>query len=349
MVRSYAVPIVESSQVAAARRAALGLASQIGLSDRAIANLGLAVSEAATNLVKHATGGVCVFRPLSGAPATAGQAERRGVEVLCLDRGPGIANVTASMRDGFSTTGTLGGGLGAMKRLSQVFDLHSRPGSGTAIVFEIWDAEDAPTERARARLVLGAISIPKRGEEVCGDSWALRASESGCDFLVVDGIGHGLAAATAANAAVDSFDLEVGASADRSISRLDRALRGTRGAAAAVTSVDYTRRSLAYCGVGNTAAALLRPREGDEESRVEHLVSQPGTLGHSPRHIRAFEYGWDETATLVLHTDGISTRWDLDGYPGLLARHPTLIAGVLWRDWSRGEDDATVVVARWRR
>ena len=75
------------------------------------------------------------------------------------------------------------------------------------------------------------------------------------------------------------------------------------------------------------------------------MVSYNGTVGHEVRKIREFTYLWPKGGLLVMHSDGLGTQWRLDRYPGLIARHPSLIAGVLYRDFNRGRDDVTVLVA----
>ena len=324
--------VEESSQVGAARRAALELAVAAGLDEAARSNLAVVVTEAAGNLVKHARGGCVLLRALEPQHDA-----RRGVEMLCFDRGPGIANVAASLRDGYSTAGTMGGGLGAIQRMADEFDLHSAPGHGTALMARFLAPRSG--QNGADALEVGAVSVPRRGEEVCGDGWAVDLAVERTTLLVVDGLGHGIGAAEASRAAVRSFRAVSGRDVERQIGELDLALRHTRGAAAAVARVE-PGGAVRYCGAGNTSGSVYGP-----DSHV-HMVSQPGTLGHVAPRPRAFDYRVGRGALIVMHTDGISARWSLDAYPGLAQRHPSLIAAVLYRDFARESDDATVLVAR---
>ncbi|MGH7263328.1 MAG: hypothetical protein ACREMB_00540 [Candidatus Rokuibacteriota bacterium] len=77
-----------------------------------------------------------------------------------------------------------------------------------------------------------------------------------------------------------------------------------------------------------------------------HLVSYAGIAGHELRRVKELAYPWPEEALLVLHSDGLGTQWSLSAYPALARRHPTLIAGVLYRDHSRRRDDVSVLVAK---
>jgi hypothetical protein len=124
------------------------------------------------------------------------------------------------------------------------------------------------------------------------------------------------------------------------LERVHGGLRSTRGAAAAVAVVDRAARSVRFAGLGNIAASVL----AGGESRS--MVSLGGIVGHEARRIQPFEYPFPAGALLVLHSDGLGSRWTLDRYPGLTTRDPLVVAGVLFRDFVRGTDDATVVAVR---
>jgi hypothetical protein len=73
-----------------------------------------------------------------------------------------------------------------------------------------------------------------------------------------------------------------------------------------------------------------------------------GTVGQGTLRVREFDYAWSPGSVLVMASDGLGTRWSLDDYPGLAARHPALVAAVLYRDHARGRDDVTVLAVRAR-
>jgi len=325
----HVLAISETSQAGEARRLAQAIAERVGLDATEAGRVALVVTEAATNLVKHARGGELLIAALADDGS-------RGVGVLALDRGPGIPNVTQSLGDGFSTAGSAGTGLGAIRRCSTVFDIYSSP-AGTAILARIWSAPR--TRPATPRLDVGAISVPIAGETVCGDDWAVVERPS-WTALVVDGLGHGAGAAAAADAAVATFRRYGSGTPTEILERIHTSLRGTRGAAAAVAELDRERRLVRFAGIGNIAGTILV--DGTSRSMVSHH----GVLGHEVRKIHEFTYPWPEGALVVLNSDGLTSRWDVCRYPGLARRHPTLTAGVLYRDFRRGRDDATVVVVR---
>jgi anti-sigma regulatory factor (Ser/Thr protein kinase) len=311
------------------RRRALALAAAAGLGEERQGRVALVATEVATNLVKHARDGQIVLRSL--VPA-----EGSGIEVLALDRGPGITDLARSLRDGFSTTGTAGAGLGAIRRLSDLFDISSVAGAGTLLVARV-RCEGAAAVPA---VEVGVVSAPVPGEEVCGDGWAVEAGPERTAVLVVDGLGHGLLAATAANEAVRAFKEAGGREPDAIIEAVHSALRPTRGGAAAVAVIDRAGGTLRYAGIGNVAGTVLAL------GRRQGLVSLAGTLGHVMRKVQAYEYTFPPGAVLIMHSDGLGSQWDLARYPGLSARHPALAAGTLYRDFRRDRDDVTVLAVR---
>ncbi len=240
------------------------------------------------------------------------------------------------MRDGFSTGGTPGTGLGAVRRLSSVFGVYSQIEPGTVVLSRV-SGSDAATGHPFA-VQFGAICVPVQGEVECGDTWCIAADEQRMATLVVDGLGHGPLAAVAAQAAAGGFrENPLTAPAD-TMRHLHRRLSGTRGAAAACAVLDAQTSRLAYAGVGNIKGVLVH-----DQSRTG-LTSHNGTLGVSLLRSQQFDYAWPASSLLIMHSDGVSARWNLSDYPGLSPLHPALIAGVLYRDLARQRDDATIVV-----
>jgi hypothetical protein len=161
-----------------------------------------------------------------------------------------------------------------------------------------------------------------------------------CLVMVADGLGHGPAAAAAAQAAVDALAVKSSLAPLAIIEAAHAALYHTRGAAVTVVELDLARLVVKAAGVGNIAGAIL------STGAPRHLTSYNGIVGHQVQKIQEFSYPWPAGALLVLHSDGLTSHWNLDAYPGLLARHPSLIAGVLYRDFSRGSDDVSVLVIK---
>ena len=323
----FSVTVADLSQVAEARRRASGAAAEAGFEEERRGQVALAATELATNLLKHAKGGQVLVN-----------AEDRRLELFALDHGPGIADVGASMADGYSTAGTPGNGLGAVRRLANRFEIASWPGRGTAVYADIEKGKAAPDSDARP----AAVAIAKPGEVASGDAWSWYADDAGMTIFVVDGLGHGTEAAVAANAAIAQFENDRRDAPTAIIAAVHRAMRHTRGGAVAVARIDWSGATVTYAGLGNIAGVVVGTAGAERR-----MVSLNGTAGHNARKIQSFEYPCPE-GVLVMHSDGVSTSWNLGTYPGLVNADPMLIAGVLYRDYARGRDDATVVVARTR-
>jgi anti-sigma regulatory factor (Ser/Thr protein kinase) len=330
-VTDLRLEVGDASGVGEARRATGHLARAVGLDDAGAGRMALIVTEAATNMVKHGGGGEFVLRSVC---------EERvgGIDMLALDRGPGIADLAAALRDGFSSSGTPGTGLGAMFRAASLFDIYSRSGVGTAVFARVW-AEAQPATNKKG-ISFGAVNVPYPGESISGDAWAISNGGNRVMVMVADGLGHGPLANTAASAATATFRAHCSESVVPLLERIHLALRPTRGAAMALAEIDRGRQVLRFAGLGNIAATLFLG------GTTRSLVSHHGTAGHDVRRIQEFTYPWAHGAGLVLHSDGLTSRWTLDAYPGLFERHPMLTAALLYRDFRRGRDDATVVVLR---
>jgi anti-sigma regulatory factor (Ser/Thr protein kinase) len=321
--QSRHVRVADESGVGEARRIARRVARDLALDEVATEQAAIVAAEASRNVALHGAGGHVLITP---APS------RDAVDVLALDRGPGIADLARALADGYSTSGTAGQGLGAIARISSRFDVYSAPRKGTALFARV----GAPGPRAAQ---VAGVCLAVESESESGDAWAVAGAPDAPVVLVTDGIGHGGRAAEAAAVAVDAFRRHAALPVGRCVEAIHAALRPTRGAAIAVARA-AAGGGVDYAGIGNISGAIVG------SLKVRKMVSLPGTAGHEARTIRPFSYDWPDDALLVMHSDGISSRWDLAAYPGLAVRHPMLIAGVLHRDFARARDDATVVVAR---
>jgi anti-sigma regulatory factor (Ser/Thr protein kinase) len=324
--------IGESSEIAAARRAGNELARKLGFDEVRTGQVALVITEAGTNIVKHAGEGEILLR----ARHTDGC---DGIEIVALDRGPGIANIAMRMVDGNSSTGTYGVGLGAIGRLSSEFDMYSAEGQGTVLVMTVWSSAAGP---APLDWEVGAVCIALAGEDICGDAFEVRCDARGASIAMADGLGHGPDAARASEPAVELVLSRPGRTAGELMQLAHEALRGTRGAAMAIAVIDAERGSLTFAGIGNIAGSVFNtgPRR--------HLMSHNGIVGSNLRKVQEFVHPWQPGALMIMHSDGIGTRWDLSAYPGLESRNPTLIAAVLYRDFARARDDASILVVRHR-
>jgi anti-sigma regulatory factor (Ser/Thr protein kinase) len=307
----------------------VAMAADAGADEAAASNAAIVASELTTNIVRHAGRGEIVLRP-------AGDDAEAALEILALDRGPGMRDIHKCMVDGYSTAGTAGNGLGAVKRLAQAFDLYSDDGQGTVAFASMACRKPAPR---RQHFISSVVSLPVRGEQLCGDGWRIAAVDGRFAAIVVDGLGHGPLAAEAARAALSAFDDSPLAEPSEIVACAHRRSTATRGAALSTARLSVSGGDLDYAGVGNISGTLI----ADGASRG--LFSQNGIVGARLPSLKQTGYPVAERALLILHSDGLKSRWKLSDYPGLSGCHPGVIAGVLYRDFNRGNDDVTVLVA----
>jgi anti-sigma regulatory factor (Ser/Thr protein kinase) len=329
MMQSFS--IAEPSAIAHARRAVAALAGTIGFSAEDSGRASLVTTEICTNIVKHAGGGELLAHAIEENGSQA-------IELLGLDKGPGMTDVEKCLRDGFSTGGSPGTGLGAIGRLSQVFDLYSQPARGTVVLSRLWPQASPPP---RAKLELGSIVVAKPGESECGDAWCYAERSGGALVLAVDGLGHGLGAAQVATAACDVFQTADKDHSPRALlQQIHTALRPTRGAAVALLDIDWSRKELLAAAIGNLIVAIAT------EAGTKRVPSYNGIVGHATPTLRELSYPIETSSVVITHSDGLSASWQLERYPGLLRHHAAVIAGALYRDCRRGRDDSMVVVVK---
>jgi len=320
--------VEDASAVVACRNAGLAMASRLHFPAARADSLALAVTEAASNLYKHARQGALLLSVNRDADAP-------GIDLVTIDSGPGLRDVSAAMQDGHSTAGTLGIGLGAIRRLADFCDLYSVPGHGTALVARFWPVSREPVSREPSIRSAGLIR-PIAGEVECGDAFGVLRTDAAVTAVFCDGLGQGPRAAAAAAAALAAV---LGEPAGEPVTLLERAHRrmsGTRGGAVAVVQV--SRERARFAGLGNVAAFILSA--GSRKS----MLSVPGIAGYQARAFRQFEYEVPPGAAVILHSDGISSRWEAAAVPGVETKDPLLIAAVLLAEAGIHRDDAGVVV-----
>ena len=321
---------VDPSHAAAARHGVQRLARALAFDDTRAGRAAIVATEAVSNMLKHAGGGTFLARPMEHGAAT-------GIEMLAIDAGPGMRDLAHSSRDGVSSAGTAGTGLGAMGRQADHCDVFTLPDEGTIVRMLVWDREPP---RDAVHYDVGVVCVPKVGEAVCGDGWAVEPHDAGMTILVADGLGHGPDASRAAASAVTVLEEHPEYPAARLIELAHSRLKPTRGAAVAVMRHIRDAGEIVFAGVGNISATVL----AGQARRA--MVSHNGIVGHNVARSQEFRYPWGPGELLVAHSDGLESQWSLAGLPGIGARHPSLIAAALFRRHWRKRDDVTVVVAR---
>jgi anti-sigma regulatory factor (Ser/Thr protein kinase) len=317
--------VEDASAVAACRQAVQNMAERLRFPAARIGQLALAVTEAASNLHKHAEQGsllLCVNR----------DGPQPGIDLVTIDAGPGVRDVSAALRDGHSTAGTLGIGLGAIQRLADFADLYSRPGHGTSLVARF--CASPPVSQPR----WAGLIRPITGETECGDAYGVVPADGAVTAVLCDGLGHGPLAAAAAAAGVAAVLDDPAGEPAALLGRVHRRMSGTRGGAVGVVQVGG--QLARFAGLGNVAASIVS--DGQRKS----MISIPGIAGVQARTIRQFEYDVPPGSAVIVHSDGVSSRWEAAALPALEARDPLLIAAVLLAEAGVHRDDAGVLVLK---
>ncbi|GGX06357.1 SpoIIE family protein phosphatase [Streptomyces lomondensis] len=342
MSRVWDTPVHDSTRVRDVRVAVEAAGARARLDPHRIAIAALVATEPATNLLKHAGGGRVVINLLDRPPTDAGSGSS-AVQLLSIDQGPGIPDVAAALRDGHTTAASsLGAGLGTCVRTSSAFDLYSVRGRGTVVMACI-DQEPTAQAGTGRHCRLGGVDVPLAQAEHSGDAWSWARSGPCLTLMLADGLGHGPKAATASAAAVDELHRAAHLPALEILRRQDTALRTTRGAAVAVAQLNADTGKLSFAGVGNAGARV----------RTAHawqpLVSHPGIVGaHFPATVPVQRLPWRPDSFLVLHSDGLPSRWTPPDDTELLGHDPAVVAATILRDAGSAarplRDDTSVAI-----
>ncbi|WP_085683971.1 MULTISPECIES: ATP-binding protein [unclassified Pseudomonas] len=314
----------DSSQIGHARRTAQQLAERHGFDERDAGRVALVATELASNVLKHAGRGEIHLRLI---PRLSGF----GIEMLAVDRAQGFV-LDDCLADGYSTGGTQGIGLGAISRQAEVFDVFA-DSRGAVLLARLYRSDDRQPD-----LRYGVSQHSLHNDPACGDVWHLTYDRSHISALLIDGLGHGEEAERAARAGEQAFARAPFTDPVELMEDLHRDMIGTRGGAVAFAQFNGERDQLTFAGVGNIGASLIAA----DKSRG--MASHPGIVGAQYRKARPFDYAHVNGHLLIMYSDGLQSRWNLQDYPGLVHRHPAVIATLLHRDFCRGRDDVTVLV-----
>ncbi len=328
------LPINEISQVGEARRLIQTLAQEIGFDVNGQGRAALLMSEIAHNTLLHGGGGEILLHVLE-------QGARRGLEILSIDQGPGMFDIEACLRDGFSTKGTQGTGLGTIARQADKFELNSDTKKGVVLSARLWSR---PAEESSNLCEdFTAIQLAYPGESVSGDAWGAFHQSERSIYVIADGLGHGPAAAEASLEAINVVHENQYLKPKPLLGMVHLALRRTRGAAVAIAEIDHVRNTLTFGGIGNIAGKVFT------HESVKGCISHDGTAGYLSPKTYEYEYPWSSQNILVMHSDGLSSRSFMTMDKAIHSCSSSLIAAWLLRDCKRVRDDQTLLVVKGRR
>ena len=307
-------------------------ASDAGFADKKLAELDIVVAEITSNLFKYAVRGEILM-------CIGGGKDKEYIELLSIDSGPGMADTSRMISDGVSSSGTLGQGLGSIKRLTDVFELYSIKGWGTILLCRIYKNSD--DLRSRDKVIVRSLTVPKPGEVVSGDGSAYKITADYFKLLVADGLGHGTEANKAVLEANAAFRLCPYHDPAEIVRFIHDCLRKTRGAVGTVVVFDLKKRMWSIAGVGNISSRMMNYLDG------RNFMSYNGIIGHNiPNTMKSQEVSAIDFQQIVLCSDGLKTRWDSSKYPNINKFDLSVLAAALYKDYGRRTDDMSVIVSK---
>jgi anti-sigma regulatory factor (Ser/Thr protein kinase) len=309
------------------------LAFSAGFSERKVGEIDIIVAEMVSNLVKHAGGGTVLVKLIE-------EKGLQGIELISVDNGPGMTDITRMVSDGVSTKNTLGHGLGAMKRLSDVFQVYSAKDWGSVILVRVF--EKTPSSFAKSNVAdFRSVVIAKPGETVCGDRFFSKTNEEHLMLLLGDGLGHGIQAGEAVSKAGEAFLNCDEIDPPQIIRFINDSVKKTRGLVAAVAVFTFSERKWRICGVGNISTKLC------SMGSQKNYTPYNGIVGlNVPNTLNAIEVEHEKGLHIIMCSDGLKSKWDLIKYPAILRYDLSIICSSLWKDHSRNTDDMSIMACK---
>jgi len=324
--------VTDRSYLALIKKDIHSIALQLDFSAQKIAEIDIVVAELTSNLLKYGSEGQLLVKIIE-------QPQCAGIELISIDKGPGMSDVNRMLEDGVSTGNTLGNGLGAIKRLSDVFQIYTVKSWGTIVLSRIW--QTTPPKHKRILAEVQSIVVPKPGETECGDAMACNHTPHSVSLFLGDGLGHGPEAARVSRMAVEAFHDYNNSSPAEVIRHIHQAVRKTRGLVATVATFSFTTRSWLVCGIGNITCRI-----GADQQFKSHLPYN-GIIGMNiPTSINDQEIPWVPGQQILLYSDGLKSRLELYKNPAIYKADPSILAAALYKDYARQTDDMSVVAGK---
>lgn len=308
------------------------LATANGFSKIKIAHIDIIIAEITSNLLKYTSGYAEIL------VAVVSQKTNEYIEIISIDNGPGMVDLSMMVMDGVSTSNTMGHGLGSIKRLSDYFSVYSLKKWGTILLCRLYKHDDF---KEFNQIQVRSLTIAKPAETVSGDGSVYKLSDRYFKLLEMDGLGHGEEANEAVKEATKAFQLCPYHTPSEIIRYIHEAIRKTRGGVGAVAVYDFELKQWLVTGVGNISIRMANAVES------KNLMSYNGTIGHNiPDFIQDQVIKAENFKQVIMCSDGIKSRWELNKYPGIHRHDPSIIAAAIYKDYASHTDDMSVVIAK---
>ena len=326
--------IDDRSLIAFIKREIHNLALHIGFTPHRAAETDIIVAELTSNLIKYANGGELLYRANV-------EEEHNVIEIYSLDKGAGFENLSKIMNDGYSSSNTLGHGLGSIKRLSNDFQIYSMKNWGCVQYIKICEKADSILPPLQSGLNYAAIALNYPNEKFCGDGYHIKNSRRGFQIFLGDGLGHGENAYEAVQLAIKAFKQSLETEPAEILRDIHAKVKKSRGLVATIASVDYASETWNICGIGNISTRIY--------DGLDNKTYTPynGIIGHNiPRTLNSTAVPYKKHQIIVMHSDGLRTRWNLNDMTSILKQHSGIIASAVLKENIRGTDDSSILVGK---
>jgi anti-sigma regulatory factor (Ser/Thr protein kinase) len=325
--------VTDRSYFAILKKEIHALAATAGFMARKIGEIDIVVAEIVSNLAKYAVDGELLVKLVEEEGA-------QGIELISIDKGPGMGDVQRMMADGHSTANTLGHGLGSIKRLSDKFQVYSLKGWGTILCSVIFN-KPLPARLKPRNVEIRSLIVPKPGEAACGDGFCCKETKDYIKLFLGDGLGHGKNAENAVQNAIEAFKIYPDHSPLENLRFIHREVKKTRGLVGTIVTFDKKAKTWRICGVGNILTKLLGP------ATSKTYVAYNGIIGlNVPNTMTDQEIPYEKGQQLVMCSDGIKSRWDLFRYPNIMRYDLTIMEAALLKDFARNTDDMSIAACK---
>ncbi len=306
-------------------------AQEAGIKVERLNALDLILAEMTSNLFKYGDDGEILMGIFNNIDSPY-------IELISIDKGPGMARPAKMMQDGVSTSNTMGHGLGSIKRLSDTFDLYSQVDWGTIVLSRVYND---PKSIKSNKVIIRPIVVAKPGEVHSGDGVVYKQTDKYIKIMLADGLGHGPEANKAVNEAANAFRICPDYSPTETLRFIHTSIKKTRGAVASVVCYDFESKMWSSVGIGNISVRMIGP------SSSRNHMSYNGIVGHNiPTTINDQQYVAEDFNQIVLCSDGIKPPWDLLKYPVIQKHDLTILAAAIYKDYAVKNDDMSVIIVK---
>lgn len=333
VVENFDYFVQDLSSVVVVKRKVQSLSEQYGFNTTQSADITIAASELASNLIKHAKKGMFTIEISKNDSLVK-------ISLQTKDRGPGFTDPSKSIVDGVSTSKTLGAGLGAVHRLMDSLEIHSDGIDGVTVRAEKSLSKQGREEKVKNPYDIAALSRSLPGLSVNGDTFVIIHENNTTLFAVIDGLGHGQFAHEASVISRQYIETHAGLSLDKLMLGTSQACRGTRGAVIGMGRLDWNSNILEYVSIGNIEMCIL------ERVAPFHSLVKRGIVGRDMPAPVVTKNVLEEENIIIIYSDGIQTKWDTKAVRQKSLTRSAVLARHIMNQYAMQRDDATVMVIK---